>query len=260
MRIIDTHCHLNDEKLFSQVSTVIQRAKKNGVVAVYNATDCLASFSRVLLLQKQYPEFCHAVLGIHPEFALETPETFVEAYETIESHRNDIAAIGEIGLDYHTNKEPDYIKASKARFIEQIRLAKRLSLPIVIHSRDADEDTLDIIRQELPPKMDLHCYSGSYETLKSYLSLPIEVHIGIGGVVTFTNGRVLKEVVSKSDVSLFLSETDAPYLAPVPYRGRMNEPCYLPEIITEIATLKHTPLETIAEQLYQNGVHFYGTR
>lgn len=258
MKIIDTHCHLNDDKLYFQVEDVIQRAKENHVVAAFNNADSLPSFFRILDLQDRFPDFCHAVLGIHPEFASEAEETFHQAYEQIQKNRDRISAIGEIGLDYHYSKEIAVIQAQKKRFIEQIRLAKELSLPIVIHSRDADFDTLSIIKEELPPKLDLHCFSGSYEILKEYLKLPIEVHIGIGGVCTFKNARVIREVISKTDLSLFLTETDSPYLAPVPHRGENNEPGYLPLIVREIAAEKNRDEEEVATQLYKNGKRFYG--
>jgi TatD DNase family protein len=258
MKIIDTHCHLNDEKLYPIVSDVVRRAKEQGVVAVFNNGDSLASFEKILGLQKEFPGFCYSVLGIHPEFASEKEDYFQTAYQQLEAEKREIRAIGEIGLDYHWHKEPEYIADQKKRFIEQIRLAKALDLPIVIHSRDADKDTLDIIKAELPPKIDLHCYSGSYETLREYLRLPIETHIGIGGVLTFTNSRVLKEIVGKADISVFLTETDSPYLAPVPHRGKPNEPGYLPLVLEAISKIWNLPIDETADILYQNGAHFYG--
>lgn len=258
MRIIDTHCHLNDDKLYFQVEDVIKRSQDKGVVAVFNNGDSLPSFDRILDLSKRYRSFCHSVLGIHPEFALEEETYFQKAYQIIEEQKDNIYAIGEIGLDYHYSKEENLVQKQKERFIEQIRLAKKLNLPIVIHSRDADFDTLNIIKKELPKKLDLHCFSGSYEILKEYLRLPIEVYIGIGGVSTFRNARIIKEVIEKTDISHFLTETDCPYLAPTPHRGETNEPMYLPLIIHQIASEKNLTDEEAAEILYQNGKKFYG--
>ncbi len=258
MDIIDTHTHLNDRQLLSDIDSVVQRAKDSGVKAVFNNGDSLESFDVILSLQKRYPSFCHSVLGLHPEFALRGDEYISEAYSYIREHRNEIKAIGEIGLDYHYGKDDNLVSCQKKMFIEQIRLAKELDLPIVIHSRDADRDTFDIIRQERPAKFDLHCYSGSYELLREYLRLGLECHIGVGGVVTFKNARVLKEVVSKTDISVFLTETDAPYLAPTPFRGQRNEPSYLPYIIKEIAALKGMDENETGEILYKNGAGFYG--
>jgi TatD DNase family protein len=117
---------------------------------------------------------------------------------------------------------------------------------------------LNIIKQELPPKLDLHCFSGSYDILKEYLKLPIETHIGIGGVCTFKNARVIKEVIDNTDIDVFLTETDCPYLAPTPHRGETNEPMYIPLIIHQIAAQKNLTDEEAADLLYENGKKFYG--
>lgn len=258
MRIIDTHCHLNDDKLYSRIDEVINSAKENGIVYMFNNGDSLESFQRIITISKEYKNTCFSVLGIHPEFALENDDYFSKAYSYIKEHRNEIKAIGEIGLDYHYSKDSDLVKKQKQRFIEQIRLAKELNLPIVIHSRDADLDTFNIIKEELPSKLDLHCYSSSFEMAKNYLTLPINFNIGIGGVVTFKNARVIKEVVTKIPLDHILTETDSPYLAPVPYRGKDNEPKYLPYIVKEIALLKNMPIEQVSETLFKNGELFYG--
>ncbi len=257
MRIIDTHCHLNDEKLYPIRDEVINRSQANGVEYFFNNGDSLPSLERILSLSNEYSS-CKCVLGIHPEFANETDEYFVKAYQIIKNNRNRIYAIGEIGLDYHYDKSEETKQNQKKRFIEQINLAKELSLPIVIHTRDADFDTLNIIKKELPPKIDLHCYSGSEEVLREYLKLPIEVHIGIGGVSTFKNAKTIQNIIIENDENIFLTETDCPYLAPVPHRGEMNEPSYLPLIVEKIASLKGIDVEEMSEILYRNGKRFYG--
>ncbi len=259
MRIIDTHCHLNDEKIYPIRKEVIGRAKANGVELFFNNGDSLPSLERILSLAEEFP-CCKAVLGIHPEFANENDDYFNKAYSYIRNNRHRIHAIGEIGLDYHYDKNEETKEKQKRRFLEQIHLAEELSLPIVIHTRDADFDTLNIIKEELPPKIDLHCYSGSVEVLREYLKLPIEVHIGIGGVSTFKNAKTLMQVIEENDEKIFLSETDCPYLAPVPHRGEMNEPAFLPLIIQRIAELKGADTEDMAERLYQNGKDFYGIK
>ncbi len=257
MRIIDTHCHLNDEKLYPIRDEIINRSKANGVEYFFNNGDSLPSLERILSLSDEFSS-CKCVLGIHPEFANENEEYFQKAYQTIRDNRNRIYAIGEIGLDYHYDKNEETKQNQKKRFIEQINLAKELSLPIVIHTRDADFDTLNIIKKELPPKIDLHCYSGSEEILREYLKLPIEVHIGIGGVSTFKNAKTIQNIIIENDENIFLTETDCPYLAPVPHRGETNEPSYLPIIIEKIASLKGIDAEEMSEILYRNGKRFYG--
>lgn len=257
MRIIDTHCHLNDEKIYPIRDEVINRSQANGVEYFFNNGDSLPSLERILSLSDEYSS-CKCVLGIHPEFANENDEYFVKAYQIIKNNRNRIYAIGEIGLDYHYDKSEETKQNQKKRFIEQINLAKELSLPIVIHTRDADFDTFNIIKKELPPKIDLHCYSGSEEVLREYLKLPIEVHIGIGGVSTFKNAKTIQNIIIENDENIFLTETDCPYLAPVPHRGEMNEPSYLPLIVEKIASLKGIDVEEMSEILYRNGKRFYG--
>lgn len=257
MRIIDTHCHLNDDRIYPIRDEVIKRSQENGVEYFFNNGDSLPSFERILSLSDEYPS-CKCVLGIHPEFAKESDEYFNKAYQVIKENRDKIYAIGEIGLDYHYNKSEETKEIQKKRFIEQIHLARELSLPIVIHTRDADFDTLNIIKNELPPKIDLHCFSGSEEVLREYLKLPIEVHIGIGGVSTFKNAKTIQNIIIENDEKIFLSETDCPYLAPVPHRGEMNEPSFLPLIIEKIAALKGIDVQDMAEILYRNGKRFYG--
>lgn len=260
MKIIDTHCHLNDGKFQDDLPEVINRCRNAGVVSCYDNADSLESFQPILDLTKKYPGFLHAVLGIHPEFATKGKAYLEEAYRFIQDHRKDIVAIGEIGLDYHWRKDEETKKAQKEAFIEQIRLAKALDLPIVIHCRDADKDTLDILSQERPEHFDLHCYSGSLETFETYLRLGLDIHIGIGGVLTFKNARVLKEVVKKADIHRLLTETDCPYLAPTPHRGERNDPSYLPLVIQAISEIKEMDVLECAGILYRNAEEFYGRK
>ena len=258
MKIIDTHAHYNDQAIYSIIDEAVSRAKEKEVKAIFNNADSFESFQIIMQLQERYPSFFYSVLGIHPEFANKNEEYFLNSYKFIKENVDKISAIGEIGLDYHYSKDEEYVKQQKIRFIEQIRLAKELNLPIVVHSRDADFDTLNIIKEELPPKVDLHCFSGSVEILKEYLKLPISFHIGIGGVVTFKNSRVLKEVVQYAPFNILLTETDAPYLAPTPFRGQRNESCYIPYIIEQIAAIKAIDIEKCASLLYEQGKSFYG--
>ena len=258
MRIIDTHCHLNDEKFKEDLSSVLQKCLRNGVKACFNNGDSLASFEPILEMERNYPGFCFSVLGIHPEFAMKDEEYLLQAYRFIKEHRKEISAIGEIGLDYHYDESEGTKKRQKEVFVQQIRLAKELGLPIVVHSRDADQDTFDILRQERPEKVDLHCYSGSKEMMENYLRLGIDFHIGIGGVLTFKNSRVLKEVVAQAPLDILLTETDCPYLAPTPHRGERNDPSYLPLVIEKIAETQGLDVEECAEVLFENAEKFYG--
>ncbi len=260
MKYLDCHAHLYDEKLCNQIDDIVSSSKRNGCVGIYNCGDSLDSLTKILSIKDQYSDICHAVLGIHPEFALENDDYFKQAYEIINKNISNIEAIGEIGLDYHYSKEEKLKIKQKELFIEQIRLAKRHNLPIVVHSRDAGEDTLKIIKEEKPIKTYLHCYSDSKEIFNQYLKLGIPVFFGIGGVLTFKNAKTIQDIVSSSSLDVFLSETDSPYLSPEPYRGKINTPANIPLIIKQVSKLKNIDEEKVAKILLDNGERFYGIK
>ena len=254
--IIDAHTHINCDELYQERKEIIQRAIDNKVVAGFNKADSLNSFKNIDILQKEYPNYCYGVYGIHPEFASST--NFTEVEEEIIKRKNIIKAIGEIGLDYHYPINETEKNNQKDIFISQICLAKKLNLPIVIHSRDADKDTFDILCQYAQDmKVYLHCYSGSYEMAKEYIKKIPNIHFGVGGIVTFKNAKKLVEVVEKIDLKYFLTETDAPYLTPVPFRGKQNEPSYLIYVINKISELKNMNEVKVEEILFENAREFF---
>lgn len=254
--IIDAHTHINCDELYQERKEIIQRAIDNKVVAVFNTADSLNSFKNIDILQKEYPNYCYGVYGIHPEFA--SSMNFTEVEEEIIKRKNIIKAIGEIGLDYHYPINETEKNNQKDIFISQICLAKKLNLPIVIHSRDADKDTFDILCQYAQDmKVYLHCYSGSYEMAKEYIKKIPNIHFGVGGIVTFKNAKKLVEVVEKIDLKYFLTETDAPYLTPVPFRGKQNEPSYLIYVINKISELKNMNEVKVEEILFENVREFF---
>ena len=254
--IIDAHTHINCDELYQERKEIIQRAIDNKVVAVFNTADSLDSFKNIDILQKEYPNYCYGVYGIHPEFASST--NFTEVEEEIIKRKNIIKAIGEIGLDYHYPINETEKNNQKDIFVSQICLAKKLNLPIVIHSRDADKDTFDILCQYAQDmKVYLHCYSGSYEMAKEYIKKIPNIHFGVGGIVTFKNAKKLVEVVEKIDLKYFLTETDAPYLTPVPFRGKQNEPSYLIYVINKISELKNMNEVKVEEILFENAREFF---
>ena len=254
--IIDAHTHINCDELYQERKEIIQRAIDNKVVAVFNTADSLNSIINKNILQKEYPNYCYGVYGIHPEFASST--NFTEVEEEIIKRKNIIKAIGEIGLDYHYPINEPEKNNQKDIFISQICLAKKLNLPIVIHSRDADKDTFDILCQYAQDmKVYLHCYSGSYEMAKEYIKKIPNIHFGVGGIVTFKNAKKLVEVVEKIDLKYFLTETDAPYLTPVPFRGKQNEPSYLIYVINKISELKNMNEVKVEEILFENAREFF---
>lgn len=254
--IIDAHTHINCDELYQERKEIIQRAIDNKVMAVFNTADSLNSFKNIDILQKEYSNYCYGVYGIHPEFASST--NFTEVEEEIIKRKNIIKAIGEIGLDYHYPINETEKNNQKDIFISQICLAKKLNLPIVIHSRDADKDTFDILCQYAQDmKVYLHCYSGSYEMAKEYIKKIPNILFGVGGIVTFKNAKKLVEVVEKIDLKYFLTETDAPYLTPVPFRGKQNEPSYLIYVINKISELKNMNEVKVEEILFENAREFF---
>lgn len=171
-------------------------------------------------------------------------------------HRDKVVAVGEIGLDYHWNVEPKEVQ--QEWFIRQLHLAIEEKLPVVIHSREASQDTFDIMKKEHAGTTGgvIHCFSGSAEMAKEYVKMGY--YIGVGGVVTFKNSRVLKEVVKAISLEHIVVETDCPYLAPTPHRGKRNSSAYLPLVIEEIAKLKGITAEEVEDATYENAQRLYG--
>ncbi len=251
--IFDTHTHYDDKEFDHDRELVLADLKNHYIGTVVNVSSSLASIKTTLNLTKKY-DFIYGTVGVHPSETGElTEESF--AYLQEQAKQEKIVAIGEIGLDYHW-KEPD--KAiQKTWFLRQLSLAKELDMPFIIHSRDAAEDTFDMIKSEYSNGQNgvIHCFSYSKEIAKKYLTMGF--YLGIGGVVTFQNSKKLKEVVEYMPLSQLLLETDCPYLAPVPYRGKRNFSGYLSYVIEEIARLKNISIETVIETTTGNAKKFY---
>lgn len=216
------------------------------------------SIEDIYKLTQKYP-MIYGSLGIHPSDVKHITLTQEEIFNQIREYQKSekIVAIGEIGLDYYWDKEPEVKALQKKWFIDQLDLAKELDLPVVIHSRDASRDTFDTLMEYGPDKKGvIHCYSGSAEMAKEYVKKGY--FIGVGGVVTFKNAKSIKETVESVDLSQIVVETDAPYLAPVPFRGKRNSSLYLPYVIEEIAKIKGISPEVVAEVTYQNGLRLFG--
>ena len=231
--IFETHSHYDDPAYDEDRDYLLSHMKENGIGNIICAGAAWESIDRMLKICDTYP-FCHLALGIHPDNSADlTPEHRLELENLIKERRP--CAIGEIGLDYHYDDVPPEVQ--KEGFIYQLKLAEKFDLPVIIHSRDAAEETYEIIREHLPAKRGvIHCFSSSLEMAEEYIKLGFL--IGIGGVVTFKNGRKLKEVAQNIPLTSILLETDCPYLAPVPHRGERNSSLYLPLIAEEIAGLR----------------------
>lgn len=247
--LIDTHAHLDSPKFDDDRVAVIERAREAGIERIVNIGFNRDTIPTTMALAEQYP-FIYAAVGWHPTDAITMKlEEDLAWIERLCSHPK-VVAIGEIGLDYYWDTSPKELQM--VVFREQIRLAKRLGKPIVIHNREAHEHILKVLREEKASEVGgiMHCFSGSWETAKQCLDM--NFHISFGGPVTFKNARVPKEVLQKVPLDWLLLETDAPYLAPHPHRGKRNESAYVRLVAEEAANLKGLNMEDIAKITSEN--------
>ena len=219
MKIIDTHCHLNDEALYKDLDNVISRARQAGVEKMVVVGWDEASSKLAIKISEQY-DFIYAVIGFHPENVFDIDDKIL--YDTLNLYKHPkVVGIGEIGLDYHWTKDPDKREIQKEYFIKQIKFANEVGLPISIHSREAFADTLEILKRYPPLHSGvMHCYSGSVENIQDIINL--NLYIGLDGPVTFTNAKTPKEVAAEVPLEKLVVETDCPYLSPHPLRGTVN--------------------------------------
>ena len=252
--IYETHTHFDDEAFDKDRDEVVKAAMAAGVGRFVNVASSIQSSRTSIELARKYPEFSAAV-GVHPEHAEELDEEGEDILRLLAGDEN-VVSIGEIGLDYYWDEPERSIQ--KDRFARQIHLARQLKLPIIVHSREAAADTLDIVRSENAADVGgiIHCFSYSAEVAKKFIDLGF--YIGVGGVVTFKNGRKLKEVVETIPLDMIMTETDSPYLAPVPKRGKRNSSEYLPYIIEKIANIKGLTTAQIEKATYANAVRLFG--
>lgn len=257
MEFIDTHTHLNDQKFLGQEKEVIQRAREAGVTRLINFGDTMASSERAVELSRAF-EGVYAGVGIHPEEAFPmTPADDDRLAAWIEEAG--VVAIGEIGLDYYWEKDQDRRLLQQEIFIRQLDLARQLHLPVCIHDRDAHGDTLAILKKEAKGLRGvLHCFSGSLEMAQEVLKL--DWFLGVDGPLTYKNAAKLPEIVQAVPLERLLVETDAPYLAPVPMRGKQNEPAFVRYVAEKIADLRGISLEKVAAQTTANACELYGLR
>ena len=234
---IDTHCHISKED-YDNIDEIIKNAKNNNVQKLIICGCDKKGIKEAIEISKKYEDI-YLEIGYHPSEANITTDEDLEELKELVKNNNKVVAIGEIGLDYHWEK--DNKEKQKELFRKQIDIAKELDLPVVIHSRDAYQDTYDILK-ETKHRGDIHCFSGSLESAKEYIK--IGFYIGIGGVLTFKNTN-LKETVKELPIDKILLETDSPYLAPTPHRGEKNEPKYIPLIAEELAKQRGLDIKEI---------------
>ncbi|MFJ5792786.1 TatD family hydrolase [Lysinibacillus sp. NPDC093197] len=240
---IDTHVHLNAEQYQEDLQEVIDRALEAKVETMVVVGFDRKTIEKTMELVEQY-DFIYGVIGWHPVDAIDCTEEDLKWIEELAAHPK-IVGIGETGLDYYWDKSPKDIQ--QALFRKQIHLAQKVNLPIIIHNREATADVVNILREENAATVGgvMHCYSGSVETACQCIGM--NFMISLGGPVTFKNARMPKEVAMEIPLEHLMIETDAPYLAPHPYRGKRNEPALVPLVAEEIARLREISIEEVAQ-------------
>ena len=247
---IDTHCHLSKED-YDDIDLVIKENKEKNVNRIIISGCTKETIVESIALADKYQEV-YLTIGYHPSEAKIITSKDLELLEDQIRSNSKVKGIGEIGLDYHYGKED--IELQKDLFRKQMKLAEKLNLPVVIHSRDATKDTISILKEFPQVIGDIHCFSGSVETAKIYVSIGYK--IGIGGVVTFKNSNLYK-VIEAIGIENIVLETDAPYLAPVPVRGKKNSSKYIPYIADKLSEILNIPVEKIAEITTNNAVTLF---
>lgn len=254
MIITDTHSHLYSEEFSTDQDAMMQRAFDAGVQRIFVPSIDSSYTDKMYEVEAKYPENVFLMMGLHPTYVKENVESelaFVEA----ELARRKFYAIGEIGIDLFWDKS--FLEQQKYAFKKQIQLAKKYKLPINIHCRDAFDEVFEVLKLEQSPELFgiFHCFTGTYEQALEAISYNMK--LGIGGVVTFKNGKI-DQFLDQIDISNIVLETDSPYLAPVPYRGKRNETSYVVNVVNKLAEIYNITPEAIAEITTQNSKDVFG--
>ena len=255
MELIDTHAHLDDEKFAHDRAAVVERALAAGVVKIITMGDSLDSSARSVALAERF-EQVYAAVGIHPEEAQPMTAATDEQLAAWAAQEK-VVAIGEIGLDYYWEKDEEKRALQRAIFVRQLDLARQLRLPVCIHDREAHGDMMKILKTEgRGLRGVLHCYSGSWEMAAELLKS--DWYFGIDGPLTYKNAAKLPEIVQRLPAERILVETDSPYLSPMPFRGKRNEPAHVLYVAKKAAELRGESLEAFARATRENTRELYG--
>ena len=248
--IIDSHCHLDYSNLFDQLDDVVKRAEQNQVKYLLTICTTLESFKKINQIVKKYKNI-YGTFGIHPHETKDFKN--VDSKFIIETIKNNekMVGSGETGLDYYYNHSDKEVQ--KKSFVEHIRASTELNIPLIVHSRNAEVDTYNILKSENENsnlKILIHCFSGSKDFAKKLID--INCFISLSGIITFKNSKELSDVVSYIPIENLLVETDSPYLAPLPHRGKTNEPSYIIHTINKLSEIKKLSREIIMEKTSNN--------
>ena len=248
--IIDSHCHLDFPNLYENLDNIIKRAKLNQVNNLLTICTTLESFKKIKTIIDKYVNV-YGTFGIHPHETKNHTNVDLDFILNLKKNYKKVIGIGETGLDYFYNHSD--IKIQKKSFIDHIHAASKLNIPVIVHSRNAENDTLDIIKNEkknLNLKVLMHCFTGSESFAKKLLDL--NCYISVSGIITFKNSDELSNTVSKIPLSHLLVETDSPYLSPFPFRGKTNEPSYIVHTIEKLSKIKNTSKKNIISSTTSN--------
>ena len=254
--IIDSHCHLDSPDIYDQLDDVIKRAKSNLVDYLLTISTTLDSFEKIKLIVKKYKNI-YGTLGIHPHEVKNFADINSNFLKKLQKESKKIIGIGETGLDYHYNYSEKSIQ--RRVFVDHIEAAIDLELPVIVHTRNAEKDTLDILKScknNSNLKILIHCFTGSREFAKKLLD--IGSFISVSGIITFKNSYDLADAVNLIPLDKLLVETDSPYLAPHPFRGKMNEPSYLKFTVDKLSQIKNLPKEMMMNRTSENFLKLFG--
>lgn len=253
MKPIDTHCHLDFPDYKEDFETIIKKIENELLLAITIAAS-IDSNAQAIAIAEKYP-FIYAAIGLHPHDAHHYQKSLLEYLEK-NIHHPKVVAIGEIGLDYYKNYSP--VIEQKKVFEELAHLASLYDKPVIVHSREAILDTLEVLKNKKIKKAVFHCFTGDWEEAQKILQAGY--FISFSGIITFNKNLSLEETAKKISLDRFFIETDAPFLAPAPFRGKRNEPVWVKKVAEKIAQLRNTSLEEIITQTNQNAKQFFGIK
>ena len=248
--IADSHCHLDHSNLYDQLDDVVKRAEYNHIKYLLTICTTLESFEKIKLIIVKYKNI-YGTFGIHPHESKKYTNIDSKFIYNLKNKYKKIIGIGETGLDFHYNHSDK--KIQKKSFVEHISAASQLNIPVIVHSRNAETDTYEILKSEKKDsnlKVLIHCFTGSKDFAKKLID--INCYISISGIITFKNSTKLTDAVASIPIENLLVETDSPYLAPEPFRGKLNEPSYLKYIVDKLSRIKNLPKEVVMKKTLDN--------
>jgi len=256
MRLIDTHCHLDEESLSADIEAVVESARDAGVVAIVTIGTDAASSRRSIALAERFPGLVYAAVGLHPNYTADAKPGDWEVIEELATSPR-VVAVGETGLDRHWNYTPPELQ--RDYFLRHMELSTRIGKPFIIHCRDADDEVRAMLREAAahgPLNAVMHSFCQSQESLEECIRLGL--HLSFTGMLTFRRNAELRSIAAQAPVDRLFVETDAPYLAPMPFRGKRNEPAFVKHTLEALAEAHGVSADEMARQTTENACRFFG--